>query len=192
MKHVFLLASLAQLCLSAAMPQSQADVVARADDRGHYTVNGLGDRKQAVLNEGGNTLDIAIAMLETETMTSDYEYGDGKTGDATNFGIFKQNWFMLRTSAQEFLGMTKAQVDDGAILNSNLGKDVKARHDSQSHYGYNVWFSGHRNGQSGVQNPLTEDIKKYKSAVEWIQAQVESDNKYLSDDTRFWVDVQAI
>lgn len=65
MKNVFLLASLAQLCLSAAMPQSQADVVARADDKGHYTVSGLGDRKQAVLNEGGNTLDIAIAMLET-------------------------------------------------------------------------------------------------------------------------------
>lgn len=33
---------------------------------------------------------------------------------------------------------------------------------------------------------------EYQSAVEWIQAQVESDNKYLSDDTRFWVDVQAI
>lgn len=65
MKNVFLLASLAQLCLSAAMSQSQADVVARADDRGHYTVSGLGDRKQAVLNEGGNALDIAIAMLET-------------------------------------------------------------------------------------------------------------------------------
>lgn len=32
---------------------------------GSYTVSGLGSRKQAVLNAGGNTLDLAIAMLET-------------------------------------------------------------------------------------------------------------------------------
>ena len=31
---------------------------------GHYTVSGLGARKQSILNAGGNTLDIAIAMLE--------------------------------------------------------------------------------------------------------------------------------
>ncbi|TGJ66001.1 hypothetical protein EYR41_009930 [Orbilia oligospora] len=34
-------------------------------DRGSYTVSGLGARKQAILGAGGNTLDIAIAMLET-------------------------------------------------------------------------------------------------------------------------------
>ncbi len=44
-------------------------------DRGSYTVSGLGSRKQAILNAGGNTLDIAIAMLETERMTTDYAYG---------------------------------------------------------------------------------------------------------------------
>ena len=42
--------------------------------------------------------------------------GDGKTGDATNFGIFKQNWMMLRQSASEFKGETAQQIDDGAIL----------------------------------------------------------------------------
>lgn len=42
--------------------------------------------------------------------------GDGKTGDATNFGIFKQNWFILRHSASEFLGKSVSQVDEGAIL----------------------------------------------------------------------------
>jgi hypothetical protein len=42
--------------------------------------------------------------------------GDGKTGDGTNFGIFKQNWYMLRTSASEFLNETTEQVKDGAIL----------------------------------------------------------------------------
>lgn len=44
-------------------------------DRGSYTVSGLGSRKQAILNAGGNTLDIAIAMLETERMQTNYAYG---------------------------------------------------------------------------------------------------------------------
>lgn len=48
--------------------------------------------------------------------------GDGKSGDATNFGIFKQNWYMLRHSASAFLGQTEEQVDDGVVLKcvSNL------------------------------------------------------------------------
>lgn len=32
----------------------------------------------------------------------------------------------------------------------------------------------------------------YKSAIQWIQQQIESDPKYQKDDTRFWVDVTAI
>lgn len=56
---------------------SQHQVQTRAaGDRGSYTVSGLGSRKQAVLNAGGNTLDLAIAMLETEGMTTNYAYGE--------------------------------------------------------------------------------------------------------------------
>src|SRR5437764_13791503 len=44
---------------------------------GHYTVPGLGARKQAILKNGGTVLDVAIAMLETETMQANYyTYGD--------------------------------------------------------------------------------------------------------------------
>jgi hypothetical protein len=49
-------------------------------------------------------------------MKVDYVYGDGKSGDATNFGIFKQNWMMLRTSARDFLGQSAEQVSNGAVL----------------------------------------------------------------------------
>jgi hypothetical protein len=42
--------------------------------------------------------------------------GDGKTGDGTNFGVFKQNWYMLRNSASEFRGQAADQVSNGAIL----------------------------------------------------------------------------
>ncbi|KAF4770975.1 hypothetical protein HAV15_012631 [Penicillium sp. str.  len=179
------------------------NIAVRADDRGTETIAGLGARKQAVVDAGGNTRDLAIAMLETTTMTTDYTYGDGKSGDATNFGVFKQNWYILRHSASEFLGQTVADVDNGAILklprscwlilaSSDLGKDIQARHEGEEHYGYETWFSGHRNGESGVNNPGTADINAYIDAVAWIQQQIESDEKYQSDDTRFWVDVQAI
>lgn len=63
---------------------------------GVYQVSGLGSNKQKVISCGGNTLDLAIAMLETEDMSTNYAYGDNKSNDAANFGIFKQNWGLLR------------------------------------------------------------------------------------------------
>jgi len=159
---------------------------------GSYTVSGLGARKQAVTAAGGTTLDMAIAMLETDTMTTTYTYGDGKSGDSANFGIMKQNWGMLRVCSTQFKGQTAANYNNGAILNSNLGDDITARHDCQSYYGENVWFAGHRDGSAGLSNPNTADINNYKNAVLWIQQQIDSNSKYLTDDTRFWVDVVAI
>ncbi|OJJ08479.1 hypothetical protein ASPVEDRAFT_144601 [Aspergillus versicolor CBS 583.65] len=164
----------------------------RAEDRGNSTVSGLGARKQEIIAAGGTSQDLSIAMLETDEMTTDYTYGDGKTGDSTNFGIFKQNWMMLRTSASQFEGLFAADVDQGAVLNKDLAADITARHESEKHYGYTTWCAGHRNGDSGLKNPNTDDIDTYKTAIEWIQEQIDSDEKYLTDDTRFWVDVTAI
>ncbi|PLN82054.1 hypothetical protein BDW42DRAFT_185032 [Aspergillus taichungensis] len=193
MQLLSILPSLALVSAVASFPHAApANLFIRANDRGNETIAGLGERKQAVVSAGGNTRDLAIAMLETTTMTSDYTYGDGKTGDATNFGIFKQNWFILRHSASAFLGETVDQVDDGAVLNDDLDLDIKSRHEGEEKYGFETWFSGHRNGESGINNPGTDDINNYIAAIEWIQQQIESDEKYQSDDTRFWVDVQAI
>ncbi|KAH7144117.1 hypothetical protein B0J13DRAFT_595703 [Dactylonectria estremocensis] len=164
------------------------------DSRGSYTVSGLGTRKKAILNAGGNTLDLAIAMLETENMGTDYTYGDGKTLDSANFGVFKQNWGIMRIcgSRAGFAGKSQSAWNDGAKLNSDLYADVATRWDCQEYYGYDVWFAGHRNGASGLTNPNTDDIKTYKTAVQWIQSQIDSASKYQTDDTRFWVDVTAI
>jgi hypothetical protein len=91
----------------------------------------------------------------------------------------------------------------------NLQQDIKARQDCYSYYGEQKWFGGHRNGASGLANPDTTDINStcfplisgneltltaadYKNAVFWIQDQLESNTSYLTDDTRFWVDVVAI
>lgn len=163
-----------------------------AADNGHYTVANLGKRKQEILNNGGTTLELAIAMLETEDMTTNYVYGDGKTGDSANFGIFKQGWFILRSSVTEFKSYGPSDYNKGAVLNTDLAKDIKSRQESQRYYGLDKWFAGHRNGETGINNPNTEDIQNYKDGVYWIKAQLESDKKYLSDDTRFWVYVKPI
>lgn len=68
MKIFTILSTLAfvPLVLSAPMADSLGqDLAARDGDRGQYTVPGLGARKKAILKAGGNTQDLAIAMLET-------------------------------------------------------------------------------------------------------------------------------
>ncbi|KAK4035089.1 hypothetical protein C8A01DRAFT_38423 [Parachaetomium inaequale] len=184
---------------AAAVPMNPVSEVTNVSltkraDRGSYTVSGLGQRKQAILNAGGNTLDIAIAMLETERMSTDYVYGDAKTADAANFGLFKQNWGMLRVCASRagFVGQSTSQWNNGAKLNWDIYADVASRWDCQNYYGYDKWFAGHRNGASGLSDPYTEDINNYKTAIQWIQSQVDSNSKYKTDDTRFWVNVTPI
>ncbi|KXG47560.1 uncharacterized protein PGRI_014300 [Penicillium griseofulvum] len=192
----FSLSCVAALFAATALASPVSDdALAKRDDRGHYKVGGLGAHKKAILNAGGNTLDLAIAMLEIDDMeTSHYPYGDNKVKDAANFGLFKQNWGMLRVCGKRygFVGKSEAQWNDGALLNSNVWADVASRWDCQEYYGYDKWFAGHRNGASGLDNPYTEDIQNYKSAVQWIQKQIDSNSAYKTDDTRFWVNVHAI
>ena len=66
--------ALLQTGLSSALPQG-ASVAARDDKRGSEQVAGLGSRKQQVTGAGGSTMDLAIAMLETKNMGTDYPYG---------------------------------------------------------------------------------------------------------------------
>lgn len=110
--------SILSLIAFAALTSASPAALEARQNRGSYTVSGLGSRKQAVLNAGGNTLDLAIAMLETENMGTNYVYGDAKTNDAANFGIFKQNWGMLRVCATRagFVGQSQANWNNGAKL----------------------------------------------------------------------------
>ncbi|GAB7333096.1 hypothetical protein MBLNU13_g04768t1 [Cladosporium sp. NU13] len=178
--------------ISAASVGAAPFALKRADDRGSYEVSGLGPRKQEILKAGGSTLDIAIAMLESDTMQADYAYGDNKSGDAANFGIFKQNWGLLRECSKKFQGRSAEEFNDGAVLNTDLDADIQARADCVDFYGETKWFAGHRNGATGLSNTDTEDINNYKTAVYWIQEQIDSDAAHKSDDIRFWVDVVAI
>lgn len=157
---------------------------------GSYTVSGLGSRKQQVLRAGASTLDLAVAMLETGNMQANYTYGDGKSGDSANFGIFKQNWYMLRTSCSYFEGQSASQYNNGSVLNYNLSEDVSCINQSQSHYGVYRWFGGHRDGQTGLGNPGTADINNYRNGIYWIQSNLYGSN--LSNNTRFWANIPAI
>lgn len=159
---------------------------------GYYTVSGLGARKQAILNYGADTLDMAVAMLETETMQANYAYGDRKTGDAANFGIFKQNWGMIRQCTPQYQSYGPNEWNAGTALNSNLSWDVQVLNKCQSYFGMDKWFGGHRNGATGLANPYTTDINNYKTAVYWIKAQIDANSGYRTDNTRFWVYVPAI
>ena len=165
---------------------------AAAEDRGCYTASGISAQKNALAGEGGTDLDLAVAMLETSDLRADYTYGDGKTGDSANFGIFKQNWFMIRTSVPQYAGYGPAEYDAGAALNTNLSWDVQVLHASQGQYGMDAWFGGHRNGETGLHDPGTADIANYRNGVYWIQSQIDSHPEYRQDDTRCWVDIPPI
>jgi hypothetical protein len=32
-----------------------------------------------------------------------------------------------------------------------------------------IWFGGHRNGQTGLQQPESPDVDRYRDAVYWIR-----------------------
>jgi hypothetical protein len=178
--------------MTLAAPAASAAACPSGLTCGSYTISGLGTRKQQVLQAGASVLDLAVAMLETDTMQANYTYGDGKTGDSANFGIFKQNWYMLRTSCGQFEGQSSSQYNDGAALNSNLSEDVSCINQSQSHYGLTDWFAGQRDGQSGLSNPNQSVITEYVAGVDWIESELNSSSANLSNDTRFWVEVPAI
>jgi hypothetical protein len=197
MKRIIVLATfvatVAAGAISLAAPAASAQACPSGMTCGSYTISGLGARKQQVLGAGASVLDLAVAMLETDTMeASSYPYGDGKTGDSANFGIFKQNWYMLRTSCSQFEGQTTAEYNNGAVLNSNLSEDVTCIKQGQSHYGLTDWFAGQRDGQSGLSNPNQSIITEYVEGVDWIESELNSSSANLSNNTRFWVEVPAI
>lgn len=72
MKHTTLFLSMVAACIAAA------------GDKGSYSVDGLGSRKQEILNAGGGTLDLAIAMLESDNMGTDYAYGQFAPSDSSH------------------------------------------------------------------------------------------------------------
>ncbi|KAF1359001.1 hypothetical protein EJ07DRAFT_166441 [Lizonia empirigonia] len=148
------LSILSLIALTGFASASPVTLDARADGYS-YAVSGLGIRKQAILNvrpgarpgltlnAGGSTLELAIAMLETDHMDTNY-----------------QNWGMLRECASVFKGQSTADWNNGVMLNSDLNVDVTARVECQNYYGYDKWFA--ITGVQWLQQQIDSD-PKYQS-----------------------------
>ncbi|WP_034346444.1 hypothetical protein [Deinococcus misasensis] len=60
--------------------------------------------KQTIKNQGASQLQLVIAMAEEKTLDPrnwPLGFGDGKTGDAANFGLYKMNWYMIRLAMRD-------------------------------------------------------------------------------------------
>ncbi|KAF2023703.1 hypothetical protein EK21DRAFT_118495 [Setomelanomma holmii] len=189
----FATALLATGASAAAIPEpATSNALQARQQTGSYTISGLGQRKQQVTAAGANSFNLAIAMLETERMDTSYAYGDNKQNDSANFGIFKQNWGLLRVCCSRFKGQSQSDWNNGAVLNSNLNADVQCLSECQSYYGRDRWLAGHRNGATGLANPNTQDIKNYINAVSYIEQQMLTQPNGLTNDVRYWMYVVPI
>lgn len=113
MKFSFALATLALGGTALALPAAELEA---RQNSGSYTIAGLGSRKKQITAAGADSFDLAIAMLESERMQADYAYGDNKQQDSANFGIFKQNWGLLRECCSRFKGQPQSNWNNGAVL----------------------------------------------------------------------------
>jgi hypothetical protein len=166
--------------------------------------------KSAIFASGGETLELAIAMLENEDLLADYPFGDCKTGDAANFGIYKMNWYMIKRcpSAMPLIGSNPASsvstgvgkaINSDAMLATKILLEAMKRWptdapDPTKPVSNNFW-AGHRWGQSGLDNwPDTNwgDIQRYYLSVQAIKAKCDLEATVWTTDVRYWVDVPAV
>lgn len=152
---------------------------------GCYLVSGLSSGKSNLRNAGGSQYMVASAMMETDTMTTNYSYCDGKSGDSCCCGVTKANYWEARTSGCSNTGNVSSWCSG---MNSSRGTDVSCWNSIRGHYGSNYW-AVHRNGQSGLSNPNTGDIRGFKAVNDWTNNNIGS---HLSDNVRFWSNVVAI
>jgi hypothetical protein len=118
---------------------------------------------------------LASGMMETESLTTNYTYGDGKSGDSFNAGRCKQNYGAARASGV-------GQGSTGALWTycTNLNNDYTCWSAIRSHYGSNYW-SVHRGGT---------DWPRFKSANDWTYNQLNAG--HTKDNTRFWCSIPSI
>ena len=157
---------------------------------GSYTISNYHVNKNAALSAGANGDEFAIGMLETDSMSSNYTYGDGKTGAAANFGFMKNNWYMYRTAVSNFRGQSSSQWNNGAIANGNYSNAVNFCNQCINYFGWTTFWEVQRGGQGRIGN-WNSDTAEYYNAVNWIYQEV-SENNAWHNDTRYWANVPAI
>jgi hypothetical protein len=166
--------------------------------------------KSAILANGGGTLELAIAMLETDNLLANYPFGDSKTGDAANFGIYKMNWYMIQqcTPAKVLIGdnlASTALTTAGTTINSDPALATRILLEATERWSMagpepsdpvsgNFW-AGQRWGQSGLDNLAGtnwDDIQNYYLAVQAIKAKCDLDPTVWISDVRYSVYVPPV
>jgi hypothetical protein len=175
--------------------------------------------KSTIRAAGGSTLALAIAMLETADLLCNYPFGDKdpdgcpKIEDSANFGIYKMNWFMLQQcpSVIAILGgyqqscRSDAWAAVGATINSDLQLTTNVLLEALAKWNSDApianepvpgnFWAGHRQGESGLNNPtgaIWGDIIGYYEAVQAIKTQCDADGTVWTSNARYWVDVPAV
>jgi streptogramin lyase len=129
---------------------------------------------------------LAAAMLETEKMDPlSYPVGDGKTGDSFAVGTTKQNWLMLRQCHPAWQTLRPEDYQIASTINQDRRLEVEVFDECRAYFG-ELWWAGHRNGQSGLDNPNTQDVAAYKTVMDWTDSLLPG---HLCDDVRFWIGV---
>jgi len=155
---------------------------------GSYSPGGsYSSNEKSSLGNGGSKTWEAVGMIETSTLSSNYTYGDGKTGDAANFGYMKDNWFEYRTAVPQFSGQSSSQYNNGAVANGSYSNANSFANDITSKEGWTWYWEVHRGGQGriGVWN---SDTDEYYQGVNWIQNNANGNTSGM----RWWVSVPAI
>lgn len=173
-------------------------------------VQGLDKRKADLLAAGADLLDLAVAMQEIKNMRASPQEGyplyDCKPRDAANFGIFRQNWWMIRTCGAlkgpegKPYGPSDYDIrkcNAGEKLNRNLSEDVRVLHASMNKYGVGPpdfgWWWGHRGGETWWRDrPARNDVKVYRDAVLTIYQWLRANPDYQKDSTRVYRKVPGI
>ena len=173
--------------------------------------------KDAIRRAGGDTLCLAIAMLENKRLLADYPFGDTypksktpKQGDAANFGIFKMNWYMIQQcrSIRPIVAnpsLPSAWKTAGARINADnelattilLEATITWSMDPPNPAAPvpNNFWAGHRWGESGLRNlqgTPWQDIRNYYDAVQAIKDACDKDKDIWENRRRYGVNVKAV
>ncbi|KAI4251807.1 MAG: hypothetical protein LQ352_004653 [Teloschistes flavicans] len=81
--------------------------------------SGAAAGKQALIGSGATSTDIAIAMLENGcAFHAAFPAGNNKADDSAELGVYRNNWYMLRTYCNRFQGASPGDW-------YNLGQQVQ-------------------------------------------------------------------
>lgn len=137
----------------------------------------VASRKATLFSLGANVTDLAISIQETScNFSAAYPYGDDypgpdgkddgtpKTGDAANFGLFKNNWKQIRTYCTQFQNQSAAQWNNGAALNMDDKAAITCQHQQMDALGGVFWAAQRGCDNGGQYEENIQSIETYLNA----------------------------